>query len=148
MSRSPANADSLARHAGERLWDGYGYHPVLALTGRSFGEAGRPGAAAEHFRRLHESAVRHFGTDHPSTLTALGNLAFWQGEAGDLASGATAHQVIDGRTRALGGRHPDTLTARHTLARQQMRDTDYTAAELELETVLVQRTRFGYAGDT
>jgi hypothetical protein len=134
-----ASADSLARHAGERLWDGYDYHPVLTLTGRSVGEAGRPGAAVEHFRRLHESAVRHFGTDHPSTLAALGNLAHWQGEAGDPAGGATAQQVIDGRTRALGDRHPDTLTARHTLARQHMRDTTYTAAERELETLLAQR---------
>jgi len=56
--------------------------------------------------------------EHPDTLTARGNLAYWTGEAGDAAAAqdqyAALLPVLDW---VLGPEHPETLTAPHELAR-------------------------------
>ncbi|MFJ3795387.1 tetratricopeptide repeat protein [Streptomyces sp. NPDC090088] len=94
-----------------------GVHRVLYRAGRSLGESGQFVAAADHFRALHEKAVRHLGVDHPDTLAARNNLASWQGEAGDAAGAAEAFAaLVSDRRRVQGPDHPDTLAARHNLA--------------------------------
>ncbi|WP_329182691.1 tetratricopeptide repeat protein [Streptomyces sp. NBC_01477] len=65
-------------------------HLVLFLAGRSLGESGQVTAAVSHFQRLAATTCRHLGPDHPDTLHARGNLAFWRGEAGDAAEAAAS----------------------------------------------------------
>ncbi|WUT15958.1 hypothetical protein OG523_01550 [Streptomyces virginiae] len=56
------------------------------------------------------------GPDHPDTLTARGNLAHWQGSAGDPAGAAAAlSELLADLGRVLGPDHSDTLTVRHNL---------------------------------
>ncbi|MEW2266103.1 tetratricopeptide repeat protein, partial [Streptomyces sp. NPDC047868] len=58
--------------------------------------------------------------DHPDTLSARHQLAYYQGEAGDGAGAAAAFaELLRDRTRVLGPDHPDTLSARHQLAYYQ-----------------------------
>jgi hypothetical protein len=57
------------------------------------------------------------GPEHPDTLTARGNLAFWRGQAGDPAGAAAAfEQLLADRQRVLGPEHPNTLTTRSQLS--------------------------------
>ena len=58
------------------------------------------------------------GPEHPDTLTARSNLAYWTGTAGDPASArdqlAALLAVLQ---RVLGPEHPDTQNTRSNLAR-------------------------------
>jgi hypothetical protein len=62
------------------------------------------------FRALLPDQIRVLGPDHPDTLTARGNVAFFTGEAGD-AGGALAlsRALLPDQIRVLGPDHPDTL---------------------------------------
>ena len=62
---------------------------------------------------LMEQAV---GVDHPRTLAARGNLAYWTGEAGDPAAARDlfAALLLDSE-RVLGAEHLDTLNTRASL---------------------------------
>jgi hypothetical protein len=137
--RLRASAAALVRHVGDGLWTDDEYHPILTVSGRGIGEAGQAAAAAEQFRNLHAAATERLGADHPHTLAALGNLTIWQGETGDRASTDTARELVAARRRVFGDHHPDTLTARHTLARQHMRDGEFDSAASELESILEAR---------
>jgi hypothetical protein len=67
------------------------------------------------------------GPEHPETLTARHNLAYWTGTAGD-AAGARDQlaALLPIRERVLGPEHPQTLSTRHNLAywTGQAGDTD------------------------
>lgn len=54
---------------------------------------------------------------HPDTLTALHELAYWTGHAGD-ATGARDRfaNLVPNYEQVQGPEHPDTLTTRHELA--------------------------------
>jgi len=57
------------------------------------------------------------GLDHPDTLTARSNVAYWRGDAGDAAGAAAAFEELLGDyLRVLGPDHPDTLKTRHDIA--------------------------------
>jgi len=77
--------------------------------------------AARDLTRLIADAHREndaYGAEHPDTLAARHNLAYWTGEAGD-AAGARDElaAVLLIEERVLGAEHPATLTTRHELAR-------------------------------
>jgi Tetratricopeptide repeat len=58
-----------------------------------------------------------YGPEHPGTLEARSNLAFWTGEAGDAAEARDQMAALLPVTeRVLGPGHPDTLSARNNLA--------------------------------
>jgi len=64
---------------------------------------------------------RAFGPDHPSSLSAAGNLAYAYLEAGHLYRAILLYeQNLADRLRIMGPDHPDTLTARNNLARAYM----------------------------
>ncbi|MEV4080625.1 tetratricopeptide repeat protein [Nonomuraea fuscirosea] len=69
-------------------------------------------------RRMHTHYHRTAGPDHPDTLIARANLAFYTGKVGSVAAArdelARVLLVIE---RVLGTDHPDTLATRHELAR-------------------------------
>ena len=57
------------------------------------------------------------GAEHPDTLNARGNLAYWTGMAGDAAGARDQFAaLLPIRERVLGAEHPDTLAARSGLA--------------------------------
>jgi hypothetical protein len=57
------------------------------------------------------------GPDHPHTLSARHELAYWLGAAGRVDEAIPRFQaLLDDRLRVLGPDHPNTLTTRHNLA--------------------------------
>ncbi|MFD8725038.1 tetratricopeptide repeat protein [Streptomyces sp. NPDC059629] len=116
-----ANTTALIGHAENALFLPEA-HAVLYRAGSSLGEAGQVTAARDYLHRLTRTTTSKLGPDHPSTLTARHNLAYWRGEAGDPAGAAAAFaEVLDDSMRVLGPDHPSTLTARHNLAYWQRR---------------------------
>jgi hypothetical protein len=58
------------------------------------------------------------GPEHPETLTARANLAYWTGEAGDPAAARDQYAaLLPVLERVLGADHPYTLNDRANLAR-------------------------------
>ena len=59
-----------------------------------------------------------YGPEHPDTLTARHNLAYWVGAAGDAAGARDQFAaLLPVRERVQGPEHPGTLITRHELAR-------------------------------
>jgi hypothetical protein len=111
-----ANTAALAGRDARALRDPEA-HPVLFRTGRSLGEAGLVADAIGHFRALLADCRELLGSDHPDTLTARYDLAYWRGEAGDFAGAAAAMaELVDDRLRVLGPSHSDTLGTRAAVA--------------------------------
>jgi len=101
---------------------------------------GRYNEAKVLFNQVVETRKRVLGTEHPSTLTSIANLAstYWsQGrwkEAEELDV-----QVIETKKKVLGQEHPDTLTSMANLASTYRNQGRWMEAE-ELE-VQVMETR-------
>ncbi|MEU4359758.1 tetratricopeptide repeat protein [Streptomyces virginiae] len=111
-----ANTAALTAHAADALWQPDA-HPVLFHIGNSLGHTGLVTAARAYFQDLHTAARQNLGPDHPDTLTARHDLAYWRGAAGDAAGAATATaELLADRLRVLGPDHPATLSTRHDLA--------------------------------
>jgi hypothetical protein len=68
--------------------------------------AGLVAQAVSYFEDLAATTRRLLGPDHPYTLTARHELAWWRGEAGDPAGAATAFaELLTDRLRVLGPDH-------------------------------------------
>ncbi|WP_330249402.1 tetratricopeptide repeat protein [Nocardia sp. NBC_00565] len=88
------------------------------------------------------------GSEHPDTLTARNNLAFWRGESGDLATATVDHQnLLAQSTRVLGADAAGTLTIRTNLARWHGESGDFPTAVAEFEQLVADRTRLLGADD-
>ena len=78
------------------------------------GESGSHLAARDEWQRIADARRRAFGPEHPDTLIARANLAWWTGETGDPPA---ARDLLDAllpvEERVLGPEHPDTLDARY-----------------------------------
>ena len=98
--------------------------PQPRLLDRGAGDAA---GARDQLAALLPIRERVLGPEHPNTLTARHNLAYWTGQAGD-AAGARDQlaALLPIRERVLGPEHPQTLTTRHNLAywTGQAGDTD------------------------
>ncbi len=111
-----ANTTVLTSHAEDALYRPNA-HPALYRTGGSLGETGQATAARDYYHHLTEAARHHLSPDHPDTLTARGNHAWWRGEAGDATGAAAAYsELLEDQLRVLGPDHPDTLSTRNHLA--------------------------------
>jgi len=78
-----------------------------------------------------------YGPEHPDTMTARGNLAYWTGEAGDAAGARDQYaKLLPIRERILGPEHPDTLTTRGNLARWTGEAGDAAGARDQLAALL------------
>jgi hypothetical protein len=85
----------------------------------AIGDGGSYATARELFRQIaeahHDAAA--YGPDHPDTLTARANLAYWTGEAGDPAAARDLlAALLPVRESVSGPEHPETLAARANLA--------------------------------
>jgi hypothetical protein len=136
-----ANTDALTRTAQDDLYRPDA-HAVLYRAGRSLGDTGQATAAHAHFQHLATQTHHHLGPDHPDTLTARHNLAYWRGEAGDAAGAATATtELLADRLRVLGPDHPHTLNARHNLARWRGEAGDAAGAATAFAGLLADSVR-------
>ena len=92
----------------------FGMHQVALYLGAS----GRYAAALAVQRQVLRAREETRGAEHPDTLTARDNLAWWTGQAGD-AAGARDQlaALVPVRERVSGAEHPHTLTARSHMAR-------------------------------
>ena len=83
-----------------------------------------------------------YGPEHPDTLAARNNLAFWTGQAGD-AAGARDQlaALLPIRERVLGPEHPDTLTTRASLAHCTGQAGDAAGARDQFAALLPIRER-------
>ncbi|MCR6483216.1 tetratricopeptide repeat protein [Amycolatopsis sp. OK19-0408] len=136
-----ANTEVLAAAAGEHLWKPHA-HPVLFRVGNSLGGRGLAAEARCYFLRLHTTATKQLGPDHPQTLTTRSRLARWRAEAGDPAGAAAeTEQVLADRLRVLGPEHRDTLAARHDLARWRGVAGDPAGSVAALERLLEDLVR-------
>ncbi|WP_327360044.1 tetratricopeptide repeat protein [Streptomyces sp. NBC_01296] len=138
--RLRANTEALERYADEHLWSTDAYHPVLTEAGRSLGQVGQATPAAAYFNKLHATAAKRLGPDHPATLAARGDQVIWQLEAHDRTGLDNARQLVIDRSRVLGPAHPETHNARHTLGLALGHFGDPQAAVAELESLLADRT--------
>jgi hypothetical protein len=86
---------------------------------RYLGHSGSYQAARDLFQLIVDAytASDAYGPEHPNPLTALQELAYWTGMAGDAARARDEFAVLlPIRERVQGPEHPDTLNARHVLA--------------------------------
>ncbi len=83
------------------------------------GASGSYSLARDTFRRIAEAheAAPDYVPEHPDTLIARANLAFFTGQAGDPAAARDQYAaLLPVMEEVLGAEHPDTLTARANLA--------------------------------
>jgi CHAT domain-containing protein len=103
--------DQLGLEPTEQAWERLNAHG-LSLYGR-----GQLDGALDIFRIGWMLAEHLYGSDHPYTLTSMGNLAQTLRERGDLRGAeALQRRVLEASERTLPPDHPDTLTAMNNLA--------------------------------
>jgi hypothetical protein len=121
---------------------GPGAHPIVFRFGRSLGEAGLVGHAIMHFRATVADLISDPGPDHPDTLTARYELAYWQGEAGNFAGAAASQRaLLTDRIRVCGPHHPDTLGTRANAAFWQGHAGDVVGAAAETAAAVADLER-------
>jgi hypothetical protein len=82
------------------------------------GEAGDAAGARDLFAALLPVWKQILGPEHPRTLAARHNLAYWTAEAGDAAGARDLFAaLLPVCERVLGPQHPHTLATRKELAR-------------------------------
>jgi len=100
-------------------------HAQAALTDDSegmtqfanyLGNRGSYATAVQLLQRIVEARGWALGSEHPQSLAARNDLAYWTGEAGDRAGACDQFAaLVPAMTRALGAEHPQTLAARRGL---------------------------------
>ncbi|HEV3290003.1 MAG TPA: tetratricopeptide repeat protein [Streptosporangiaceae bacterium] len=89
----------------------------MARIANYLGSNGSYAAARDLQRRVLGARERILGPEHPDTLDARGDLAYWTGAAGDPAAARDQFAaLLPVRERVLGPEHRDTLIARTSLA--------------------------------
>jgi hypothetical protein len=106
------------------------------------GNRGSYAAAMQLHQRIADARDQALGPEHPETLTARNDLAYWTGEAGD-ATGARDQfaALLPAMEHVLGAEHPETLTARRGLAAWTGVAGDATGARDQFAALLPVRER-------
>ncbi|GAA2969525.1 tetratricopeptide repeat protein [Actinokineospora diospyrosa] len=123
------------------LWEPH-CHPVLFRAGRSLGTSGQVHAAVPYHESLVTKAIQRLGPDHPDTLIARNNLAYWRGDAGDAVGAVQAFvELLADHLRILGPDHPRTLRSRNNLAHWRGVSGDAAGAASAFAEILTDRIR-------
>ena len=105
---------ALLPHARVALAD---HSDGMARIANYVGESGSYDAARDLERKIADAVERVLGAEHPDTLRARRDLAFWTGQAGDFAGARDQYAaLLPDCERLLGAEHPDTLRVRVDLA--------------------------------
>jgi hypothetical protein len=109
------------------------------------GSSGDYAAARAQWDTLANAYTTRLGLEHPDTLTARANLAFWTGEAGDPAAARDLYaELLPMREKISGPKHPDTLSTRACLATWTGEAGDAAAArDLYAELLPIQEKVLG-----
>ena len=94
--------------------------PGMRGMAEYLGSSGSYPAARDLYRLICEAlnGSDAYGLEHPKTLIARHNLAYWTGEAGDPAGARDEYAaLVPIEERVLGPNDPTVLTTRHELAR-------------------------------
>ncbi len=76
-----------------------------------------PAENLTRWKDWHDRAHATLGPDHPNTLTARAQTAFWTGQAGDAAEALRLFRaLLPDQERLLGPDHPNTLITRGNIA--------------------------------
>jgi tetratricopeptide (TPR) repeat protein len=90
---------------------------IVERFGIFFRNIGRWNDAAVSQKEVLEKRQRILGDEHPSTITAISNLAITLSDQGKLDKAASMkREVLEKRQRILGDEHPSTITAMSNLA--------------------------------
>jgi hypothetical protein len=101
------------------------------------GNNGRYAAARDLGQRVFEARETSLGAEHPNTLSARADLAFWTGQTEDPASARDQFAaLVPVNARVRGAEHPETLAARSNLARWTGRAGDSATARSQYATLL------------
>ena len=134
----PAYA-ALLPHAQAALTPGSdGMQKVASYLGWS----GNYTAARDLSRQVLKAQEQVSGPEHPETLVARGNLAYWAGMAGDAAGARDQFAaLLPIRERVSGLEHSETLVARGNLARWAGEAGDAAGARDQFAALLPIRER-------
>ena len=103
------------------------------------GHSGNYPAARDLFQLIADARTEDdaYGAEHPDTLTARADLAYWTGEGGDAAAARDQFAaLLPAYEREFGPDHPATLTARADLAAWTGQAGDAAAARDQLAALL------------
>src|SRR5689334_25359189 len=90
---------------------------LLTIVASNLRDMGRLDTSRPPFDRALAIAQAQLGPDHPQSLAARANLAYWLGAAGQPAQAARPERrLVGNERRVLGPPHPETLTARRNSA--------------------------------
>ena len=90
---------------------------VLNIVALTLLDAGQLDTSRPLVDRALTIARAQLGADHPETLIARSNLAYWLGESGQTEEAVSQlRRLLDDRIRVLAPDHPDTLITRSYLA--------------------------------
>jgi tetratricopeptide (TPR) repeat protein len=112
-------SDPLHRYAtaaeAEHYWALGQYVEVLrSLVGR---DSKIPAENLSRWRSWKDRFQTVLGPDHPSTLAARNNLAYWIAQTGDASEALRlSAELLHDEQRVLGPNHPDTLATRNNVA--------------------------------
>ncbi|MDA3645427.1 tetratricopeptide repeat protein [Saccharopolyspora indica] len=136
-----ANTNVLEQTAEDSLWWPYS-HAVMIDAGDSLGRSGQAAAATAYYRRLCDTAERHYGVGHSNTWVFRNRLAEWLGETGDAAGALAIAEQLVADAEATPGADPDAvLDFRHGLARRRGDAGDVRGAIALLGDVLAEAAR-------
>lgn len=118
--RTPVTAHHPLQEYADRaepdhLWHA-GFH-LEALGSLEAREAPLSADNLQRWQRWQDEARRTLGPDHPATLTARGNTAYWTGDVGNAARALELFTtLLPDLVRVLGPDHLETLGARSNVA--------------------------------
>lgn len=111
------NIDIFKRVSGVNDWNRVDWLEVVERFGIFFGDIGRWNDAAVSEKEVLEKRQRILGDEHPSTLSAMNNLANTLGNQGKLDEAASMKkEVLEKMQRILGDEHLSTISALNNLA--------------------------------
>ncbi|MGW6613212.1 tetratricopeptide repeat protein [Streptomyces erythrochromogenes] len=142
-----ANAEEIIGHGSDALWE-HGAHLLLFRLGRSRGESGEVQGAVAYYEKVAADAHAMLGVDHPDTLAARHEEAYWRGQTGDVVGTLVSCEgLLTDQLRVQGPDHPHTLMVRNEVAYWRGRSGDVAGALSAMEELSVDQVRLLGADD-